>query len=247
MTARVTAPTADDAARLGAAWVAARACEALAERSRFSVALAGGESPKALYAALRARDDVDWTRWDCFLGDERAVPELDPRSNLRGLRDALLDHVAVDPARVHPMYVAGLSLDAMAERYAHALRDVVGSPAVFDLVILGLGRDAHTLSLHPGCAAIDERERDVVALHSPPMDPDLSRVTLTPPVVARARAVLMIASGASKASAAAAVLDGPDDRRRWPGQIVRDAAGEVVALLDEAAASGLSSDGARAW
>ncbi len=246
MTARVTAPTAEDAARLGAAWVAARAHEAIAERSRFSVALAGGESPKALYAALRARDGVDWTKWDVFLGDERAVPESDPRSNLRGAREALLDHVSVDPARVHPMYVAGLSLDAMAERYAHALRDVLGAPAVFDLVILGLGKDAHTLSLHPRCAAIEERERDVVALHSPPMDPDLSRVTLTPPVVARARAVLMIASGASKASAVAAALVGPDDRLRWPGQIIRDASGEVVALLDEAAASGLSQSGGRA-
>lgn len=246
MTARVTAPDADAAARLGAAWIAARARDAIAARSRFSIALAGGESPKALYAALRRRDDIDWSRCDVFLGDERAVADTDPRNNLAGIRASLLDHVAVAPSRVHPMYVAGLSLDAMAERYRRALRDALGAPAVFDLVLLGLGKDAHTLSLHPGCAALDERALDVVALHSPPMDPALSRITLTPPVVARARAVLLLANGASKSAAVSAVLEGADDRTRYPGQILRDAQGEAVALLDEAAASGLSARGGAA-
>lgn len=238
-TATVIAPDARSAATLGAAWVAARAREAVSERSRFTVALAGGESPKALYEALSTRDDIDWSRWEVFLGDERAVPEGDARNNLRGVRETLLSRVAIDPSRVHPMYVDGTALDAMAERYEREL----GEGAVLDLVVLGVGRDAHTLSLHPRCAAIDERARDVVALASPPMDPPVARITMTPPVVERARAVLLVAHGASKASAVASALEGPDDVHTWPAQIVRRARGEIVALLDEAAASSLAHCG----
>ncbi len=242
-TATVIAPSARDTAMLGAAWISARSRDAIAERTLFAVALAGGESPRALYEALAARDDIEWSRWEVFLGDERAVPESDARNNLRGVREALLSRVAIDPSRVHPMYVDGLSLDAMAERYARELVATVGDPAVLDLVMLGIGRDAHTLSLHPRCAAIDERARDVAALASPPMDPPLARITMTPPVVERARAVLLIAHGASKREAVASALEGPDAPHTWPAQIVRRARGEAVALLDEAAAASLSRRG----
>ncbi len=89
---------------------------------------------------------------------------------------------------------------------ARALRprapvDKLGAPALFDLVVLGLGKDTHTLSLHPNCAAIDERERNVVALHDPPMEPAVSRLTLTPPMVRRARLVLVLATGVEKSDA----------------------------------------------
>ncbi len=237
MIPRVVAATKKDAAFLGAAWVAERAHRAVRERGVFTIALTGGESPGELYAALRARDDIDWPRWEVFLGDERAVPESDPRSNLRNAREALLAHVAVDPARVHPMYAAGLSLDAMALAYERALGDVLGDERAFDLVLLGLGKDGHTLSLHPRCPAIAERARDVVAIESPPMDPPVSRISFTPPMVERARSVMLLAYGPSKAAPVRAVCEGADDRMAVPGQIVRDARGEVLGLFDDAAAS----------
>lgn len=193
--ARVVAPTADEGAFLAAAWIAERARHAVFERGAFTVALAGGASPRALYSALRARDDIDWRAWEVFLGDERAVPESDPRSNLRELRAALLGHVPVPAAQVHPMFAPGLDADAMARAYEGTLRALLGEPAVLDLVILGLGKDARTLALYPGCAALTERVRDVVAVSAPPMSAPLDRITFTPPMVERARAVVLFAHG----------------------------------------------------
>lgn len=241
MIARVVAATPAEAAFLGAAWIAERARAAVTERGRFTIALTGGESPKALHEALAARADVDWASWEVFLGDDRAVPESDPRSNLRNARETLLSKVPVAPERVHAMVLPGADLDAMAAAYEKALAAAAGAPPVLDLVVLGLGKDGHALSLHPGAAAIHERSRDVVALRDPPMDPPLSRVTFTPPMVERARAVLLFAHGASKSAAVRAVLEGPDDVTKTPGQIVRRASGEVLALLDQAAASGLAA------
>ncbi len=240
--ARVVAPTAADGALLASAWIAERARRAVFERGAFTVALAGGESPRALYAALRARDDIDWRAWEVFLGDERAVPESDARSVLRGLRGALLAHVPVPARQVHAMYAPGLDADALARAYEDTLRATLGEPAVLDLVVLGLGRDARTLALHPGCAALAERARDVVALSNPPMEPPVDRITLTPPMVERARAVVLVAHGAAKAPAVLSVCEGPDDRSGAPGQLVRDARGEVIAVLDEPAAALMPSE-----
>lgn len=232
---RAVAPTPALAAAFGARWIAARAEAAIAARGVFTVALAGGESPRPMHESLAARDDIAWPRWEFFLGDERAVPESDPRSNLRAARASLLSVVTIDPARVHPMFVEGRDLDALADDYAAKL------PPVLDLIVLGLGKDAHTLSLHPGCAAIGETARAVVAVRDPPMDPAVSRLTLTPVAVSRARAVLLFAHGAGKAAAVRSVLAAPDDVMRYPAQIVRAAGGEVLALLDEAAASSLTT------
>jgi 6-phosphogluconolactonase len=239
--ARVVAPTAADGAFLAAAWIAERARLAVFERGVFAVALAGGEGPRALYAALRARDDIDWRAWEVFVGDECAVPESDPRSVLRGVRAALLAHVPVPARQVHAAYAPGVEPDAMALAYEDTLRATLGEPAALDLVILGLGRDARVLALSPGCAAITERGRDVVALSAPPMDSP-ARITLTPPMVERARAVVLLAYGAAKAPAVLAVCEGPDDRSGAPGQIVRDARGEVLATLDEPAAALMPSE-----
>lgn len=227
------------AAAEGAELVAAWSREAVAERGRFVVALAGGESPKALYQALRARRDVEWRRWEVFFGDERAVSAQDPRSNLLSAEEALLDKVAVNPDRVHPMYALGMDVEQAALDYERELRASAGDPPVLDLVILGVGRDGHTLSLPPMCGALAERERLVMALVEPELDPPVDRITFTPPVVTAARRVLVIAHGRAKTTAMRAVLYDADDRLRVPGQIVRDATGEVTVLMDVELAKGL--------
>jgi 6-phosphogluconolactonase len=220
------------AAAEGAELVAAWSREAIAERGRFVVALTGGESPKALYEALRARRDIEWRRWEVFFGDERAVSAQDPRSNLLAAEEALLNRVAVNPERVHAMYSLGMDIEQAALDYDRDLRTTVGDPPVFDLVLLGVGRDGHTLSLPPFCGALAEKERLVMALVDPEMDPAVDRITFTPPVVHAARRVLVIAHGRAKAPALKAALDDREDRLRVPSQLIRDATGEVTLLLD---------------
>jgi len=233
----VVTEDARELARVGAEIILEAAREALRERGRFAIALTGGTSPRLLYQQLAASpNDHEWSRWEFFLGDERFVPESDPRSNLRGARENLLSRVAVAESRVHPMYAPDADVHEAARRYERVLTEVLGEAPVFDLVLLGVGRDAHTLSLHPGCEAIREEARAVVGLPDPPMDPAVARVTLTPPVVARARRVLVILAGADKADAARYVLQAPDNRMKFPAQIIRDARGEVTVLLTRDAA-----------
>lgn len=220
------------AAALGAELIAGWSREAIAERGRFVIALAGGESPRPLYEALRARRDVEWRRWEVFFGDERAVSVQDPRSNMLGAEDTLLGRVGINPDRVHPMYALGMDVEQAALDYDRELRTVVGDPPVFDLILLGVGKDAHTLSLPPLCGALSERERYVMALVDPPMDPAVDRITFTPPVVTAARQVMVVAQGRGKAPALTKVLDDPDDRLRVPAQLIRDAGGEVSLLVD---------------
>lgn len=227
------------AAAEGAALIAEWSREAISEHGRFVVALTGGESPKPLYEALRARRDIEWRRWEVFFGDERAVSAQDPRSNLLAAEELLLNRVAVNPDRVHPMYALGMDIEQAALEYDAALRASAGDPPVLDLVLLGVGRDGHTLSLPPYCGAISERERMVMALVDPEMDPAVDRITFTPPVVTAARRVLVIAHGRAKAPAMKAALDDRDDRLKVPAQLIRDATGEVTVLMDEELAKSL--------
>lgn len=222
------------AARQGAQLIAEWSREAIAERGRFVVALAGGESPKLVYEALhQKRRAIDWKGWEVFFGDERAVSAHDPLSNQLMAEETLLNRVPLNPDRVHPMYALGVDIEQAARDYDRELRAVVGDPPVFDLVLLGIGRDGHTLSLPPMCGALAEREQYVMALANPEMDPPVDRLTFTPPVVWAARRVLVIVNGRAKARALKAVLDGDDDRMNVPAQIVREATGEVTFLVDE--------------
>lgn len=234
MTARVVALNPDEAGALGAALVAEHLRKAIAIRGIATLCLAGGTSPTPLYTALAARRDVDWSRVELFLGDERAVPPDDARSNLRAAREALVSKLPAAPAALHPMYTGG-DVDTAATACEALLRARLGEGRAFDVLLLGLGRDGHTLSLHPGCGALGERDRDVVALRAPPMDPPLDRVTLTPPMVERARAVLLFAHGASKAAAARATVATAGDEATTPARVIHRARGVSLVLLDEAA------------
>jgi 6-phosphogluconolactonase len=211
------------------------------------VALSGGSTPKRMGQLLAEppyRDEVPWREIEFFWGDERYVPEESPESNAGEARRTFLDRVGVEPSRLNPFPTTVPDAELAADMYATQIRTVFGEtdgfPA-FDLVFLGMGDDGHTLSLFPGTAAIAETERLAVA--NPVEKLDTVRLTMTAPLVNAARRVAFLVGGAGKAERLAEVLDGPVDVDRLPCQIIRPASGELLWLVDEAAAAGLARQG----
>ena len=233
------------AAAAAAARVARRCERAVADRGACAIALAGGETPKALYARLAAapfRERIPWPRLRLFWGDERGVPPDDPRSNFRMVQETLLASVSVPSTQIHRMPADRADGPAAAEAYAELLREHLPATAdgwpQFDLVLLGLGDDAHTASLFPHTPALHEARRAVVAYHVARVG--MARMTLTPPVLSRAREILFLVAGPQKARALQAVLEGPRDADAFPAQAIRPAAGMLVWIVDAAAASRLT-------
>lgn len=186
---------ADDWAGAAAEWIARHAGR--------SIALAGGTTPRAVYARLA----LPWAEINFYFSDERAVPPDHPESNFRMARELL------PAARLHRM--------ESAEEYARIL------PEPLDLLYLGMGEDGHTASLFPGSPALEETRR-VVAVRGP------DRITITPPVIASARALLVVATGAAKAAMVRRAREGPWDPRAVPAQLARHG----TWIVDRAAASG---------
>jgi 6-phosphogluconolactonase len=233
----------DSVARAAAEQIVARAERALRERRDFSIALSGGSTPRRLYALLADpskpyRSRLPWERIQVFFGDERHVPPDDTQSNFRMAREALLEHVPLPAANVHRI-LAERPADEAAALYESELRRAfaLGDTGVprFDLVLLGMGEDGHTASLFPGTKALEERRRLVVANWVPKLS--TWRITLTLPVLNDARAVLFLAAGPDKAGPLGAVFDPSSPPDAYPCQLVRPSAGELVWLVDRAAAA----------
>lgn len=216
--------------------------EAIAAHGDFAIALSGGSTPRVLFQLLIApayARQIDWSQVQVFWGDERSVPPDHADSNYRMAKEALLDHVSLPSANIHRMLTEQTPEQA-AHAYEQTLRDFFSRPggqARFDLVLLGMGDDGHTASLFPNTAALDETERLVVANHVPQLD--TWRVTLTAPVINRAAHVAFLVSGAGKANRLKAVLEGPQQPRELPSQLVRPTDGELVWLVDQDAAAQL--------
>lgn len=218
----------------------------MAAKGQASVVLTGGgigTRVLAELAAAPARDAVDWPRVQVWWGDERFLPAGHPDRNETGARSALLDHVDVAPERVHPMPGSdgpdGRNPESAAECYAAELRvaaqpqDRAGVPR-FDVLLLGIGPDAHVASLFPGFPALYEEERTVVAVRGAPKPPP-TRLSLTLPAIRAAREVWVLATGTEKAGAVRLALSGA-------GQVQVPAAGargvqQTLFLLDRAAAA----------
>ena len=194
--------------------------DAVAARGHASVVLTGGGIGTAVLAALGdepARDAIDWQRLDIWWGDERFVAVGDPERNETGARAALLDRVDVDPARVHPMPGPdgpdGNDPEAAAARYASWLAAAAlpadhGPVPAFDVLMLGIGPEAHVASLFPHQPALHD-ERSVVPVYET-VKPPPWRLSLTFPSIQAAREVWILASGAGKADAIANALSSPD-------------------------------------
>lgn len=214
--------------------------DALSRRPSASLVLTGGRAGTAVLAAIRehaASRTVDWSRVDFYWGDERFVPADHPDRNESQARHALLDHIPVDPARIHPMPasdgVHGNDLVAAAAAYRELVR-ATGQEG-FDVCLLGVGEDGHVASLFPGLPAMSERDLPVVAVTDSPKPPP-SRITLTLPVIRRCDEVFLLATGSAKASAVATALGANADN--LPAASVSGAS-RTVWFLDTAAASEL--------
>jgi 6-phosphogluconolactonase len=218
---------------------AARAEGAIDERGRFTVALAGGSTPKATYEVL-ARDyaeTLDWGRVHVFFGDERTVPPDHEDSNYRMADEALLSRVPV--GSVHRMRGESPPAEAAAT-YEEELREFFGPNGVpsLDLILLGLGEDGHTASLFPETSALDVTDRWAVA--NPVLKLETTRLTLTVPVINAARAVTFLVAGEDKAVALREIVEGDADPRAYPAKFVRPEGRDLTWMVDRAAAKRLS-------
>ncbi len=204
--------------------------EALAERGVFHLALSGGSTPLPLYAMLalpewRAR--LDWAHVQVYWADERCVPPDHAQSNYRMAYEALLLPLGVPSANIHRMQ-GELDPEAAAATYSDSLAAVT-----LDLILLGMGEDAHTASLFPETAALGETARPCVANYVPKLA--AWRLTLSAPYINTARHKVFLVNGANKATALKAVLHGAPDPQRYPAQLI----GAARWLVDNEAAAGL--------
>lgn len=210
--------------------------ESLAQRGSFSAALAGGTTPRAAYDLLARApfiDDVSWADTHIYFGDERCVAPTDPLSNYLMAREALLLPAEVPEANVHRMHGEDPP-DQAASAYAQLLRANLGDTPRFDLVMLGLGTDAHTASLFPGEDPLTDN--DALVRHTYSKATLTDRLSITPKVINDARTVVIAAEGATKAQPAHDVREGAYDPTAHPAQIVSPTDGEFIWLLDSLAA-----------
>jgi 6-phosphogluconolactonase len=218
------------------------ASEAIEERGRFCVALAGGSTPRKLYSLLASRfpQSVPWQKIYFFFGDERHVPPDHPDSNYRMANESLLSKIAVPAENVFRIH-AEQDAAVAAQDYEQTLRTFFHLQAnqfpAFDLILLGLGPDGHTASLFPGTAALQESQRLVVANWVEKFK--TFRITLTFPVLNHARVVMFLASGAEKAAILHEVFDNKD--AQLPSQRVCPETGKLIWWVDREAAASLSS------
>jgi 6-phosphogluconolactonase len=211
--------------------------EAIAARGRFAVALAGGSTPRAAYALLvmePRRKAVEWKAIEVFFGDERCVSTTSSESNFRMANETLLSRVALTPERIHRMRGEAEPAEA-ARAYADEIRNTLGEEPVFDLILLGLGADAHTASWFPGVAIPHNLLVDA------PYIPKFSthRITLTPPVVNAARHLVVTAGGSEKAKAISEVFSAERNEALYPAQRLAPTNGTLTWLIDRATAEGL--------
>lgn len=232
--------TGDELASSFAGWLRNYIREVLKKQDRFTISLSGGSTPKKLYRLLAKdpyKEEIEWSKLHFFWGDERYVPSMDERNNARMAYDELLDHVAIVHSQVHVMRT-----DIPAEEAAAAYEEILHryfdhQKTTFDLVLLGLGDNSHTLSLFPGYDVVHEQEKWVTAFFL--TEQHMYRITLTAPVVNRAAAIVYLVTGADKAPAVKEVIQGKPDADHHPAQVIKATKGELLWFMDKPAAAQL--------
>jgi len=218
---------ADSVARRAAGIIAGEARAAVAARGRFIVAVSGGHTPWLMLRAL-AGEEVPWEGVHVMQVDERVAPAGHPDRNLTRLRETLLEHAPLRPEQIHAMPVDSPDLEAAAARYAATLHEIAGSLSVFDVVHLGLGPDGHTASLVPGDPVLDVTDADVALTG---IYQGRRRMTLTYPIINRARSILWVVTGVEKTGMLLRLRAG--DLSIPAGRARRD---QAVVIADRAAA-----------
>ena len=227
------------------------AAQAIAEFRSVTLCLTGGRTPERLYrlladSARRWRAQIDWPNVHLFWGDERHVPPDHPDSNYGMAMRALIAHVPVPPEQVHRMRGEPADAHAAAVQYEAELPGgfarAARSDLTFDVMLLGLGEDAHIASIFPESPLFAEEHRRltrVAAVWAPHLN--VWRITLTPPALLDARRIVMLVAGEKKADAVHAALELATDVRRWPAHLLRETDDRVEWFLDRAAAKKLSA------
>jgi 6-phosphogluconolactonase len=220
----------------------ARDC--VTKQGRFVVALSGGSTPRPVHRLLSQEpycSDIPWNGTNIFWVDERCVRETDPASNFGAAKADFLDHIPIPATQIHPMPAEDFPEDG-AKQYEQELKDFFGSNErslpTFDLIFLGIGQDGHTASLFPGQRALDEWEKWVAAVKGG--NPDVSRLTMTFPVLNHARQIVFLVSGKEKALVIKALFEETDSP--LPVRGVRPVSGQLIWLMDQEASSLLSRE-----
>src|SRR6202040_1681512 len=221
---------ADSVAGEAAAIIAADAQAAIAERGRFIMAVSGGHTPWVMLRDL-AEDEVPWANVHLAQVDERVAPAGHADRNLTHLHESLLERVPLPPEQVYAMPVESTDLEAAAKQYAATLAKIAGTPPVLDLVHLGLGPDGHTASLVPGDAVLEVNDADVAVTG---IYQGRRRMTLTYPIINRARRVLWVVTGSEEVEILARLREG--DPSIPAGRVNQERA---LVLADRAAAGQL--------
>jgi 6-phosphogluconolactonase len=233
------APTPSALAEIASQLILAAAATSIEGHHFFRVALSGGSTPRAIYQLLAESHAADFHRWQIFWSDERCVPPNSPLSNYQMVKETLLDVLPEPPPLVFRMVGEGDPC-ASAQAYENTLRELIppdpaagtGEIPRFDLILLGMGADGHTASLFPHAPALTQKAQWVVATAAPNGQ---SRLTLTYPLINAARRVLILVSGAEKASMLQQVLAGPHQPDHYPVQGVQPVQGSLTWLVDHAA------------
>ena len=217
-----------------AEWLVKDIQQVLLQQDKYTIALSGGSTPKSFYELLAKgySDKIDWLKVHVFFDDERYVPFTDERNNAAMVHRAVLQHVNIPANQVHNMQT-----DTSPEESAHSYEAILhqyfdGRQHTFDLVLLGMGDDGHTLSLFPGTSVVNEQTRWVseVLLDNA----GNYRITLTAPVVNRADKIIFLVTGQAKAQTLQKVLQGPPNK--FPSQLIQPASNNLMWFIDDAAA-----------
>lgn len=228
-------------------WMVEYVNETLEKQDRFTLVLSGGSTPKKLNALLASdayKNKIDWSKVHIFFGDERFVPLSDERSNAKLAYDTLLNHVNVAAENIHIMQTENITPEDSAKNYEAILKQYFQHPTsntqhpTFDLVLLGMGDDGHTLSLFPGkTEVIYETEKLCTSLWLESQN--MHRITLTHPIVNNAARIAFLATGSGKATVLKEVLKSPYNPELYPSQIIKPVKGELHWFVDEAAAENI--------
>ena len=230
-------PTKTDLVTDFANWLVADIEQTLSTQSRCTIALSGGSTPTDLFKLLASdvyKTQIDWSKIHIFWGDERDVTFTDDRNNAKQAFDILLSHVPIPANQIHVMDTS-ISAEASANNYEKLLHIYFDNqPHSFDIAMLGMGDDGHTLSLFPGTAVVNEEVKWTTAFYLNAQQ--MNRITITAPITNKAAAVCFLVAGKSKAPALKEVLNGEYRPNLYPSQCIKPLNGNLHWFIDKEAA-----------
>ena len=226
-----------------AQWISDTIQSTLQNQEYFTLALSGGETPQILYKKLATpefKEKINWKRVHIFWGDERVVPFNDDRNNAKIAYDLLIGHIGIPAAQVHMMRT-GIEPVFAAKEYEKILKTYFGNTVKsFDLILLGIGNDGHTLSIFPDSPLLEEEEQEWVnAVYNEKQQ--MYRITLTPVIVNLASRIAFMVAGSGKAKILKEIIEGNYMPSTLPAQLIKPEKGELYWFLDKEAAGKLSN------